>query len=516
MSVQQSDLYADEPRAWTDDEIDLRQYVVVVVAWWREIILITGGLTLLAAALLWGWQSIQPSRYAASSDVVIARLTSRIVLDERITTSEESQQGGAAAWRASLLQLAQSPAIAQAVIVDLQGQIDPDWTPRSLLDNVTVANPPGSDGRTLSDLIRITVTTVDPKQSALIANTWATHYVDHINQVYGQVPGDTLAGLQDELEGAFSIYLDAQTAYESYIAESRVDRLQRQITEKITLRSNVQLGRDALLAATPLGANQVISSSVQAELDHLTQLYSRRSMAQVQLSQARNLTTQLEQADPASSASNLLALQLLKAQVFAQPAVASGQPLAVDLSLDLPALNADAAALATDARTLVTTLEAYLAWLDEQIAVASNTLSNEPNFAHLEHIGGEAAAAETGPAAALDSLEQRLAQLDQEIQSLRSQLAAEQATERQLNRQRDLTWNAYDALSNKLAELNLARTSANSEVRIGAQAVAPAQPEPGQSLLLIVAAVAVAAFFFALVFVLVAHAVGRKPLLARA
>lgn len=512
MTVQQPDVYAGEPQTWADDEIDLRRYLAVLVAWWREIALLTVLITALAAGAAWLWQSRQPALYAASTDVVIARLTSRIALDERITTSEETQQGGVASWRASLVQLAQSPAIADAVFAELGDRLPAGWSGQELLGKVTVDNPAGPDPRTYSDIIRITVKTGNPTQSALVANAWAGYFVDHVNQVYGQVPADTLAVVQSELENAQAVYLQAEEALQAFIAESQADRLQQQIHEKQALRQNFQQGRNALLAAAAISANEVISSTIQDNLDALTQLYSRRRLTQAQLSQARNLATQLEQADPAAGASNLLALQLLKAQVFARPMTSAEQPLAVDLTLTLPTFNADAAALAADARTLVTTLEGYLAQLDGEIAAASGALLNAPNADLASQLQAAPAAGAAGTA---DPFEQPIAQLDGELQALRSRLAADQARERQLTQQRDLAWTAYDTLSNKLVELNLTRTATNSEVRIGARAVPPAEPQPGPNLLLPIAAVAAAALLFALVLALVANAIGRKPLLAR-
>lgn len=506
-------MLAPEAQPWTDDEIDLRRYVVAIGAWWREIVLITLLLTGLAAVAAWLWQNSLPTLYAASTDVVIARLTSRIALDERITTEEEIRQGGVASWRASLLQLAQSPAIADAVLAELRDQLPSDWTVKDMLEAVAVENPTGTDPRTLSDLIRITISSKDPAHSALIANTWARLFVDHINQVYGQVPADTLAAVQGELESAHAAYLLAEQALQVFIAESEAESLQRQIDEQLALRKNLQQGRNILLAAGAINANQVMTSTLQDNLAGLTQLHSQRRVTEIQLNQARNLATQLEQASPATVAGNLLALQLLKAQVFARPVTDGEQPPTLDLRLELPALSADADALAADARTLVATLEGYLAQLDTEIAAVSETLLSSPGAALGDQIS--IASELITPPATSDPFQQALAQHDRELQALHSRLAADEARELQLTQQRDLSWTAYDTLSNKLVELNLARTASNSEVRIGASAVAPAAPEPQPSLLLPLAAVAVASLFFALCLALIANAMGRKPLFAR-
>lgn len=514
MTVQQSDLYAGEPHSWVDDEIDLRRYLLVLASWWREILVITLSVTVLVASVIGIWQGLQPATYAASADVVIARVTSRIALDERITTSEETQQGGVASWRASLLQLAQSPAIAQAVYTELGGQLNDDWTAQTILNSVTIDNPPGSDPRTLSDIIRITARTRDPELSAAIANAWARYFVDHINQVYGQVPADTLAAVEAEVEAAQTTYLEAEAALEAYIAESQSERLQREISETVALRNQIQSGRDVLMAAGAISTHQVISRTIEMHLNRLAQLQAQRNQTQLQLNQARNLATQLEQSDPAASASNVLALQLLKAQVFAGPTVPGGQASAMELNVDLAPLTVDANALAADTRILVAILEGYLVQLDAEIAALSGTLANEPDFAFLGS-SADPAAAEPAANSSSDEIQQTLLQLDQKIQNLRSQLAADLARQNQLTQQRDLAWTAYDTLSKKLIELNLTRTSANSEVRLGAAAVPPMQPEPQTSLLFPVVATAVASLVLAMMLAFIANALGRKPLLAR-
>src|SRR5690606_24173813 len=134
----------------------------------------------------------------------------------------------------------------------------------------------------------------------------------------------------------------------------------------------------------------------ETHLDRLTQLQEQRNLTQLQVNQAHNLATQLEQSDPAASASNLLALQLLKAQVFASPALQDGQAPTMGLNIDLAPMTASADALAADTRILVAILEGYLIQLDSEIAALSGTLAGEPAFAFLE---GSADPAAVEPAA---------------------------------------------------------------------------------------------------------------------
>jgi hypothetical protein len=84
--------------------------------------------------------------------------------------------------------------------------------------------------------------------------------------------------------------------------------------------------------------------------------------------------------------------------------------------------------------------------------------------------------------AAAEPLIQAIDKLESEIQALEAQLEAESARELQLTQQRDLAWTTYDTLSNKVAELGLAESATNREVRFAAPAVPPVDPIPGPSL----------------------------------
>jgi hypothetical protein len=301
-----------------------------------------------------------------------------------------------------------------------------------------------------------------------------------------------------------------------------------------------------------------LDQSVKAEIDALSRLYVQRAVAAVQLEQARNLAAQIEEGGAEAAATSVLALQMLKMQTFAGetglalPAQAGSATSRVNLTV--PDVTPSAAQLTEDAQALAATLEDYLTQLDADIAALSETLLADPAFAFLDQIHpselaamtpiSETAIAATAGAyadalarsydalfdvggmvtqfpdlnagAAADPLQETLAQLDADLQVLRAEQAAEQAREQQLTQQRDLTWTAYDALSNKLIELNMARTSSNSEVRLGSLAVAPDRPEPQASLLLPLAVAGMVAVVVALIVAFTAHALGRRPLFSKA
>ena len=108
-----------------------------------------------------------------------------------------------------------------------------------------------------------------------------------------------------------------------------------------------------------------------------------------------------------------------------------------------------------------------------------------------------------------------LAQLEARLQSLQSQLEAENSRSQQFSQQRDLTWDTFKALSTKQAELILERAAANSEVRMGTLAVAPDRPIPGVSLILSVALAGVVGLLIAIFVAFLLEYLGKKPLFTR-
>ena len=558
---------------WVDDEIDLRVYLLVLIAWWREIV----GITILVGALAvggsWFWRNAQPIRYTASADVVIARLTSQVDLDQRIQTTSEAQGSGGAGWRQSLLQLAGSASLAQEVIADLGDRLpeslhEPDAVRKMVETNV----PLSDDGRTAADMLSVSATADSPELAALIANVWATRFMSHVNQIYGQIPADTVASVESELTNAKNKYDAAQAALEQYIAGSPSASLQRQIDAKIALRDSLQASRTASLtqivdedqrARTALyGAlvgvplNQtlaVIQAEGKGRQDQIAQLYSRLLTVRGQLAQARNLVAQLELGGPAAAVTSAQAFQLLKNQVFAPTAsenltLQAGAPAVVASPEGANGGTPIAPVEPEDAQALVTVLEQSVTQLEADIDVLAAERITDPAYNVFDLVpvdelvdpSASLSVSATTYISALtesyarffqvgdaldqlpdfnngmpDEMEQLITQLESQVQTLAAQLAASQSREQELTQQRDLAWTSYDALSNKLSELNLIRTAANSEVRLGSPAIAPSRPDPQPSVRLPIAAVTAATFFAMVLLAFVVNMLGGKPFLAR-
>jgi len=594
---EQTPVGQDRPQPEYDDEIDLSVYLDVLIRWWREIALITVLSAVVAGGAVFVLRQTQQAQYKATATAVIARVSSNVNIDERFltTSSDGAANSAAASRRAALLGLVKSGAIARSVIDELGAQwFDEERDPAALLENVEAKLAPGPDARTPSDLIQITVTADDPEKAAAIANAWSRDYVDEVNAIYGQVPEDVVTSVEAEQAAVEQRYLGAQETLETFIGDSQIDSLTRQLETDRALLETLKLGQitaasavidrdmnaridlfNRLLDAEVLPSLALLEQQTTQNVQVITDLLAIRSQIQQSLGQARTLQAQVSAGGDAAAATNALALQLLKAQVFASTSPASAMILPNSLQL-----NVNAAAPVTvaeqqaDVDALITALEGYLTQIDDQIeAIGEDVLANESyqfvdeltdrGFTLSSSLAADVPAPSDGDAAAVsavgedvdgsqqaesslsqaiaasydslfglgalanqaqvggvgaagaDALADAIAELEKNIQTLSAQLEGEEATQRQLSQQRDLAWTAYDTLSNKIVELNLARSAADSEVRTGAPAIPPVRPVSGVSLIMTTALAGAVGFMFAIFLAFFATYMGQQPFLRR-
>ena len=105
-----------------------------------------------------------------------------------------------------------------------------------------------------------------------------------------------------------------------------------------------------------------------------------------------------------------------------------------------------------------------------------------------------------------------IARLDEQMRMLQGQIEVENARTLEFTEQRDLAWESVQALSNKQAELQLARAAANSEVRLSSLAVPLDEPIARADLLASVALAAAGGFLLGLVIALILELIGVRPL----
>ncbi|MBX3012071.1 MAG: hypothetical protein KF832_11220 [Caldilineaceae bacterium] len=459
MTVQQERVPA--PDTWAaEDEIDLRQYVDVLIRWWREIVVITLGVMVLTAVSILLLRLTLSPQYQASADVAIVRTISDVTFDERFRTNAEelgTDTTSISARRSALLGLVATGAIAQAVITQLGDTLSvEEKNPATLLEMVEAELATVNSVGSVSDLIRIKVTADNAEKAAVIANAWARIYVGEVNTIYGQVPNEVLTSIEAELANAQEQYLTSQANLEAFIATNRIDELSSLVT--------------------------VLQQRVNQEVA-LQQAYLRQwQLTQEQLNTVQALRTQVEQGGEGAVRSNMVAIQVLKLSIYGMA------PENLQLGInDLPEVNQQA--MLADLAGLWQSLEQRLATLNAQVIAGSAQLDATQSVTST--IAG-----------ALDSLRISKAQLETET-----------AKQLQLTQQRELTWETYKTLSSKVAELNLTRAAASSEVRFGAPAVPPVEEVAKISLILAVVASGALGLMGAIFYAFLANYLDKPPFL---
>jgi capsular polysaccharide biosynthesis protein len=155
-------------------DIDLRPIVMGIASRWRRIIVLalTGAVIAASIALL------SPKSYTASASVLvfIRQTGAQIGIGQPVMNLETIDIG---ARRQGLIALARSNAIEAQIPSDILQQVAPsNYRPGLLTEDQKINVRP--DG----DLIVISATASTPEQARLLADAWATTYVDYARSLY--------------------------------------------------------------------------------------------------------------------------------------------------------------------------------------------------------------------------------------------------------------------------------------------------------------------------------------------
>lgn len=226
------------------DVLNLRPLLDVLLRWWREIFLLTAIAAAIGGGIVLYSRTQTPPTYQASAQVAIARIVTNVNLDDNFRTSMNTGLTGqdVNARRTSLLGLVKNGTVASLVIEELGPLLD--GVSQSDLLRKIEASYVGGD---LSDLMQISATADSPEIAAAIANSWAKHYINHINSLYGELPVEMAEVVERELDNARAGYEAAQQAYEDFLANNDIQTLTRQIEEKQNVIRLLQKSRQSSL-----------------------------------------------------------------------------------------------------------------------------------------------------------------------------------------------------------------------------------------------------------------------------
>lgn len=438
-------------------------YVLAIARYWRYLAAVMLVMVALVAAPFLAYRAVSPAPFEAASEVVIARVTSDIKFEARYLTETPLDLSAltSATRRNSLVQLVDSTTIAEQIIAEFGERMPPALrVPAELLRNVK--GEIATERNAQADILYITVATPDATLSYEIANRWAEIYVEQVNAIYGQVPGELITAVEADAVRADEGLRAAQAVLEQALATSQRDQLAIRVAnaEVAMQMSLVQLDlyrralfaiRDVRIAAgglrDQLAAPGVDPVSTQIALIALTERAGRA------VAIPTTTEPQFAPASPGTVASPIVA------------PIPGGAGVSLQLVLDAQSdIVAPVAAQRAGVDALIASLDARITVLDQAIvdadtAIASGTFPGDP--------GVEAAW--------------------QGIGSLRAEFEAADAEIKRLTAARDLARTTATTVNNKVAELRLARTAANSEVRLGSPAFIPDERSTEIRLLLVLA-----------------------------
>ena len=551
-----------------DYSLDLGKYIDTLFRQWRLIAIATF-LCAFTAGLV---SVLLPKSYEASVLVASTKTYSAVSFGSAIETMTEDQLAlqsrsinSAVMNReerlGSYVQMVPNAAVAQIVLDELGDQLDEDDR-----DVTSLLHMVEGELAEKSDTIVIKVTYKDPVLAAEIANAWGRAYIQQINTVYASSGSNEYYQLiQTENVKTKALYDQAQDDLEEFISQNQRDELNRQISELQTVinslsaargtavqaiiddltgseleliseyfkssRQNQMLalqrdrqGRQDLISAYINTLNQarqlVFNESAQKTISDLTRYYSELTQVENQLDNANDMLIQVREGGEAAVASNLLALTLLKANIYAG-GIAQLENIPDALAANQATVTP--AGMAADLEALIASLEARQTTLEKEIGTLSDTLVTGDGFAYLDaplDSTGELATTiqnryselwETGPLAELSlqvieegnpledeamaraqallglegledilgysiaetPLELKIQDLEQQVRDLQRKLTEEGDIQQELKRARDLAYTTYTALATKEAELAVAVQTPGVEVALASPAAVP-------------------------------------------
>jgi succinoglycan biosynthesis transport protein ExoP len=407
--------------------MELRHYYDIFLRSWRLILIGTliPGLVAFVISLV-----IKPT-YRAQAEVSLYKTKSDLALDERyLTLSEDGivHYSNPDARRNTLVALATSDEVLAKTLEALPETLRSDWS----LSRLGVTTHIDTSG----NMIQLSVQSNSPEEATVVSNAWAQTFTDVANDIYQQ-PSSSLQAVTDQLSQVYNEYEKIQTDLESYLANSQIDELNYQISQKELAITRL---KDAYLTATH---------------DELINLLTAKQKIPQIISNAKLLRDKINSGpvDVKVSLANQLATLFLEVGSLN---AGVNLPAEIQFSMPFPDTELSRADAIASIDQIINALTELQINLEEIVTNQSSALLSPPE---LEGTLGE-----------------EILKLQTELDPLRSQLETELATQRELTDSRDLAWENYLTLERKKTEFEIAATDVETEVIIAAQAVIPEEP----------------------------------------
>ena len=398
-----------------DDQIDLRPIIRAILKNIWVIVFVT----LLFAAVAFLYSYTRTHQYKSTAILLLTRSRPVLSLANQFPTVTEPIDSRSR--MDALLSIAESDALLQNTMVGIEYPVPSEYQAIDVLKSRLDINSKG-------DSITVAATTGDPQLSAEIANAWADQIVETINLAYsGEQP---LNEIQQQLKSAKSEYDSAQAELESFFEKNPKTTLEQKHNE---LKHVYDL----------MGFEQ---------LGQIEYLFNRQQAMEELSYQARALRKQLEGGNQSDAGNQGDALSVLLARMNtlgirdttnppnldlvtgtagqlsdSRPPIIQ-QPAEVVVTVQIDGANNksdDSDSFVADIDSLIQLIDEEKDRADEAIDALAEDILNESNSSPL-----------------LNNTASRLQILEKQLESTRSQ-------EEELTTNRDLAWQAYQALAQK-------------------------------------------------------------------
>jgi len=313
------------------------------------------------------------------------------------------------------------------------------------------------DGEILegSDSIKITFTSDEPQFSADAANSWGEKYVEQVNMIYSsQNDIEDYESIKSQLKITSEKYQTAQDTFENYILNSNQIKLKRNINE-------IAFAVGQLKEASEVVLNQQMYDIRTS----LSEFYDNRQKINSYVEKVEDLKSQIRKGGEASASSNLLALNLMKIELFAKDGGDSylgENGLVVQTEL----LTTTSNSMLQDLEGMQFALERRSDEIDEEIQLLSIELLDMSNDTKISD-------SYIADLYTLDYGKFKLQEFEENLGKMRAELQVEESIERELRQDRDLAWQSYENLKRKAAELEVSLGIKKAAVVFAAPAMVP-------------------------------------------
>jgi uncharacterized protein involved in exopolysaccharide biosynthesis len=411
-----------------EDDIDLRPYMFNIINnWWQIFIII-----ILTVSVALAFSFSQPRMYEATATIIVTR--SRIVLslaDQFPTVNEPVD------YRSRMdafISIAGSDQVLLATINQLEANLSVDSRQIEQMKkriNISING----------DIIQLTANAKNPQLAATIANEWARQAVFAINQAY---TGEELPGeIKSQIQTAQQEYQQAQASLESFMQENEISLIEKQLEE----------------------AEGVLDTLVKERMRKIAYLSQRGDNMDQIISQAEALKNQIEMGSTSSAAGIGDALAILRARANTFGISTTQFTTTEDGKLEPLPSNFGDMVLNFQMNGLS----------DQNLSVTGDDLDNLIQQAQTEKEKALNRLETLSQGDTISPGSVSIQNTNARIQNLQTQLEAQQARQRELTSNRDLTWQAYQAFLEKDTELKNA-SQTNNQVNLATKAVVPEKP----------------------------------------